>query len=106
MPLDPAWLAERLAHVLADCEAALVITGSASSARLSGTPRVLLDHDAGTIAAAAARVPVEPLSEQLTYIIYTSSSTGVRRASRSRTVTCSTWLPGTSPPLPSPPRIG
>jgi amino acid adenylation domain-containing protein len=79
VPLDPAYPAERLAFLLEDSRAPVLITQTSllpvlpeHEARL-----VLLDADAGEI---AARSPARPepaaLPQTLAYFIYTSGSTG------------------------------
>jgi amino acid adenylation domain-containing protein len=79
VPLDPALPAERLAFILADTAAPVVVTRGALAASLGDTAAhlVRLDEDAATIAAqgadglAAGTVPENPA-----YVIYTSGSTG------------------------------
>ena len=73
VPMDPAWPADRLAHVLSDCGAALVVTDAALAARLTGAARPVLVADAPD----AMPAPVQTRGEDLAYIIYTSGSTGV-----------------------------
>ncbi|HLM66822.1 MAG TPA: condensation domain-containing protein, partial [Longimicrobium sp.] len=78
VPLDPAYPAERLAYVLADCGASLVLTHSSLAAALpDGTPALFIDRIGEEIAAHAA----EPIAEttdadRAAYVIYTSGSTG------------------------------
>lgn len=73
LPLDPAYPAERLAYMLTDSGAALVLTAS-GIALPEGTPRWNLDlgwpggSDANPVAG------TDP--EDLAYLIYTSGSTG------------------------------
>ncbi|HKV08205.1 MAG TPA: amino acid adenylation domain-containing protein, partial [Thermoanaerobaculia bacterium] len=81
VPLDPAYPAERLAYVLEDAGATvLVTTGKLLTARpaLGARARaVLLDEDAEAIAGRSAEPPavaVDP--DHLAYLIYTSGSTG------------------------------
>ncbi|MET0396513.1 MAG: amino acid adenylation domain-containing protein [Longimicrobiaceae bacterium] len=78
VPLDPAYPAERLAYMLADSGAALVVAHAAVAERLpAGVPRVLLDAEAEAIAAhpgGAPAVAAEP--GNLAYVLYTSGSTG------------------------------
>jgi len=79
LPLDPAYPSERLNYLLADAEAAVVITCQALGARLQA-PRarlLCLDQEGGPIAQAPTTAPEVPvLPAQLAYIIYTSGSTG------------------------------
>ncbi|MGI5152392.1 amino acid adenylation domain-containing protein [Plantactinospora sp. CA-294935] len=78
VPLDPAHPADRLADMLADAGARVVVTGSGYADRFPDVPvRVLVDRDAPTI----ADQPATPLSvptdlDRLAYVIFTSGSTG------------------------------
>ncbi|MBF0255219.1 MAG: amino acid adenylation domain-containing protein, partial [Gammaproteobacteria bacterium] len=79
LPLDPGLPQERQAYMLADADAAVLITHSGLLDRLPGhAGRTLLvdDRERGGRRAAAGNpeVPVRP--EQLAYILYTSGSTG------------------------------
>ncbi|HEX5868976.1 MAG TPA: condensation domain-containing protein, partial [Longimicrobium sp.] len=80
VPLDPAYPAERLAWVLADSAAPVLVTQDALRGVLpapDGVRVVLVDGDAARIAAQPAENPqigVGPGS--LAYVIYTSGSTG------------------------------
>ncbi|HEX8696795.1 MAG TPA: amino acid adenylation domain-containing protein, partial [Longimicrobium sp.] len=79
VPLDPAYPAERLAYMLEDSAARVLLTQRSLAERLPAgeTPVVRLDADAAEIArqsAARPRVPVAP--GHLAYVIYTSGSTG------------------------------
>ena len=75
VPLDPGYPAERIAYMLEDANAALVLTNSALAPRLSGAAADVLHLDA---LPAAARAPVRPAlhGESAAYMIYTSGSTG------------------------------
>ncbi|HEX2162321.1 MAG TPA: AMP-binding protein, partial [Thermoanaerobaculia bacterium] len=78
LPLDPDYPAERLAHLLADGGARLVIADRASVAALPpGAPSVLFDE----IAAALDPDPPPALppvpADALAYVMYTSGSTGL-----------------------------
>ncbi|HZI18005.1 MAG TPA: amino acid adenylation domain-containing protein [Pyrinomonadaceae bacterium] len=79
VPLDPQSPPARLADVLADAQAGLLLTEEGLLGRLPpGPSRVLcLDRDAEVFARASVRNP-EPraLPENLAYLIYTSGSTG------------------------------
>ncbi|HEU4562742.1 MAG TPA: amino acid adenylation domain-containing protein, partial [Longimicrobium sp.] len=81
VPLDPAYPAERLAYMLEDSAARVLLTEQSVAERLPAgeTPVVCLDTDADAAAiarqsATRPRVPVGP--EHLAYVIYTSGSTG------------------------------
>jgi amino acid adenylation domain-containing protein len=79
VPLDPAYPAERLAAMLADCGAAVVLADAASAARLpaGAAPVVTLDESWSGLAAEPAGNPRPPLAPRnLVYVIYTSGSTG------------------------------
>ncbi|MFF0771096.1 amino acid adenylation domain-containing protein [Nonomuraea wenchangensis] len=75
LPLDAAYPAERLAYLLADSGAALLVTESAQLDRLPAErpPALLLD---GPEPAAAAVTPSPVGPDHLAYLIYTSGSTG------------------------------
>jgi amino acid adenylation domain-containing protein len=82
LPLDPAYPRDRLATMLDDCDAALVITTGALADWLPpGAKTLLLDESSSPPLrsgvgeeAALTTAPVTP--ENLAYIIYTSGSTG------------------------------
>ncbi|MGW9617937.1 amino acid adenylation domain-containing protein, partial [Streptomyces diastaticus] len=81
VPVDPAWPADRLRHVLTDCGAALLLTDSAHAATRApdGPPVLLVDDPAvtGELARLPSGAPgvVVPASGAA-YLIYTSGSTG------------------------------
>jgi amino acid adenylation domain-containing protein len=79
VPLDPAYPADRLAYMVEDSGARVLLTQAALVPRFPGTGTrvVRLDADRGAIAAESA----EPLASgatpaSLAYVIYTSGSTG------------------------------
>ncbi len=78
VPLDPDYPRDRLAHMLADSGAALLLTEDRLLDRLPAHPAVLcVDVERAAIAAespAAPEIAVRP--ENLAYVIYTSGSTG------------------------------
>ncbi|MCR5979500.1 amino acid adenylation domain-containing protein [Gordonia jinghuaiqii] len=87
VPVDPNYPADRIAHMLGDSGAQLVVTTSASKERIAsgtGTPMLVLDEDStrtrmkhsspAPITDAERASTIRP--DQLAYIIYTSGSTG------------------------------
>ncbi|HEX6339810.1 amino acid adenylation domain-containing protein [Umezawaea sp.] len=79
VPLDPSFPAERVALVLADSGAEVVLTDSRLAELAEGFAggRLLLDHDHAEVAAAPATPPWVPDDlDRLAYVIYTSGSTG------------------------------
>ena len=79
VPLDPAEPDERLARLVDDCGARLVLArgrrAAELAARLGGTVEVV-DLDAFPLAGGAAFDPVATPPAALAYVIYTSGSTG------------------------------
>ncbi|HXU34672.1 MAG TPA: amino acid adenylation domain-containing protein, partial [Thermoanaerobaculia bacterium] len=83
LPLDPAHPAERLAYVLADSKAAVLVTadGLAERLGLGGGLRVFdptdrTDPTDRSDAATPPRLPRRALPENLAYVLYTSGTTG------------------------------
>ena len=78
LPLDPDYPAQRLAFMLADSRAAVVVTRGGQPAGLPAVPAVDLDDTAvaAAVAAAPPAVPAPAAAGQLAYVIYTSGSTG------------------------------
>jgi amino acid adenylation domain-containing protein len=76
VPLDPALPPERIADMLADSGAALVVAHSALRDRLAGaaTPRLELDRESWRESAPVVAPDIAPDDEA--YVIYTSGSTG------------------------------
>ncbi|UUU43259.1 non-ribosomal peptide synthetase [Streptomyces sp. NBC_00162] len=98
VPLDPDYPADRLAHMLHDSGAALVVTEESVRGRLPESGAVLVDltADRDTIAAAPATAPDASVSpSDLAYVIYTSGSTGrpkgVAIEHRNVTHICEAW---------------
>ncbi|MET8527526.1 amino acid adenylation domain-containing protein [Micromonospora sp. NPDC005172] len=76
LPLDPQLPAARLAHLLADSAAALVVTTADAQLALPATAVPLLHlDDAAPHDEAPPSVPVHP--DSAAYLIYTSGSTGL-----------------------------
>jgi amino acid adenylation domain-containing protein len=80
VPLDPGYPPERLAELLADSAAVLLLSQAKLAARLpAGLPTVYLDGEgapAGGVEAQAAPSAVPASNLQAAYLIYTSGSTG------------------------------
>ncbi|MGX2041489.1 amino acid adenylation domain-containing protein [Methylocaldum sp. MU1018] len=79
VPLDPAYPTERLAAMLSDCGASLVLTRERLLTVLpeSGADAICLDRDWPLIAAQPAdSVPSLAAPDNAAYLIYTSGSTG------------------------------
>jgi amino acid adenylation domain-containing protein len=79
VPLDPAYPSDRLALMLQDSAAAVVVTTAAGADHLgAGHGRsVILDLDADSLRGQSDVAPdVHPEGRDLAYIIYTSGSTG------------------------------
>ena len=79
VPIDPAHPAERIAFLLDDARAAVLVTTSDLAARLprAGARLLCLDEPAGADGAAAAAGTTRSASpDDLAYVIYTSGSTG------------------------------
>ncbi|WP_035061515.1 non-ribosomal peptide synthetase, partial [Andreprevotia chitinilytica] len=78
VPLDPDYPASRLAWMLEDTAAPVLLTQAALQARLPQHPRVLcLDADWAAVAAQPTHTPPSLTTPQhLAYCIYTSGSTG------------------------------
>jgi natural product biosynthesis luciferase-like monooxygenase protein len=75
VPLDPAYPRDRIAYMLDDAKAALLITDREHGAHLQAK-RVLLIEDALQAKASDARIDGDAKPEHLAYVIYTSGSTG------------------------------
>jgi amino acid adenylation domain-containing protein len=79
VPLDPAYPAERLAYMLENSAAPVVLTQRSLAELLpAGEARVVrVDADADEIARESAERPRVPVaSDHLAYVVYTSGSTG------------------------------
>ncbi|HEU0300226.1 MAG TPA: amino acid adenylation domain-containing protein, partial [Longimicrobium sp.] len=79
LPLDPAYPADRLAYMLEDSAAPILVTQTSLRGLLptAGVRIVAVDEDAAAIAAQPAEAPVAPVDQaNVAYVIYTSGSTG------------------------------
>ncbi|HHO69806.1 MAG TPA: amino acid adenylation domain-containing protein [Gammaproteobacteria bacterium] len=78
IPLDPDYPVERLAYMLEDSGAGLLLTQASLEERLpaGGVPRVRVDTDRADIDACDDRLQDGPAPEDIAYVIYTSGSTG------------------------------
>jgi len=79
VPLDPEYPSERLAYMVEDAQAVVVVTDSSLRARLpEGGPEIVeLDRATGAVGAHSSEnlgLPIAP--EHAAYVIYTSGSTG------------------------------
>ncbi len=72
LPLDPAYPAARLDHVLSDSGLRVVLTHEATTGALHGVHQVRVDRPTGAPPAA----DLFPAPDALSYAIYTSGSTG------------------------------
>jgi amino acid adenylation domain-containing protein len=82
LPLDPGYPSARLAQMVADSSAAILVATAATAQSLPpGGVRALVLDDPATVTAVTARAPVTARAAvspgQLAYMIYTSGSTGV-----------------------------
>ncbi|HEX4704906.1 MAG TPA: amino acid adenylation domain-containing protein [Pseudonocardiaceae bacterium] len=80
LPIDPHHPVDRISAMASDAAPVLVLSDSATSAKLAetslaGTPTLLLD-DPAVLADAVGREPVESIEDSPAYVIYTSGSTG------------------------------
>ncbi|MFK8907423.1 amino acid adenylation domain-containing protein [Streptomyces sp. YS-3] len=79
--LDTDYPAERIAHMLADSAPALLVSDTATAARLplddaARPPRILLDDEPATAAHPTAGPDRAPRPGDAAYLVYTSGSTG------------------------------
>jgi amino acid adenylation domain-containing protein len=80
VPVDPAYPAARITHMLGDSRAAVLVTTSALAARLPPGESAILavDADADLVRRESSAPPaVEVDAENLAYVLYTSGSTGL-----------------------------
>jgi natural product biosynthesis luciferase-like monooxygenase protein len=79
VPLDPAYPADRIAYMLGDSGARIVVTDSAAVGSLPPTDATVVEIDGAEVAAMASDRPPAPdgwTPSSLAYVIYTSGSTG------------------------------
>jgi amino acid adenylation domain-containing protein len=79
VPLDPAWPADRLAFMMEDSGAPIIVTDSGATTRLSGMGRdcIMLGDEEHAIARESADdLPPVDLKDCPAYLMYTSGSTG------------------------------
>ena len=79
LPLDPAYPRERLAYILEETRAPVILTQGLVAQNLSfeGVQVIDLDSDAGALATEKTENPRSEVTEEnLCYVIYTSGSTG------------------------------
>ncbi|WP_052868033.1 non-ribosomal peptide synthetase [Streptomyces niger] len=79
LPLDPGYPADRLAFMVQDSGARIVVTRTELVRRLPDTGATVVDlaRDGGTLAALPTTAPEPgPALDDLAYVIYTSGSTG------------------------------
>lgn len=78
LALDPDLPQERLLHIVTTAEIPLVVTDTATAARLpQGLPRLLLDQAEADLAAAPTTSPAVAVSPaDIAYVTFTSGSTG------------------------------
>jgi natural product biosynthesis luciferase-like monooxygenase protein len=76
VPLDPAYPRERIAYMLDDAKAAVLLTDRAHAAHLPDARRTLLIEDALASSQQEQRIDGGATPENLAYVIYTSGSTG------------------------------
>src|SRR5579862_2825201 len=76
LPMDPAFPADRLAFMLADAEAPLVVTDGGAR-RLPQAKCEVIEMNASELSAGPDHMPrIDILPDDLAYLIYTSGSTG------------------------------
>ncbi|MFI6015974.1 amino acid adenylation domain-containing protein, partial [Streptomyces sp. NPDC051243] len=80
LPMDPVFPAERVAHMLADADVAVLLTQSAHQERSAdgfGGRTLLVDVDRASVDAQPSSAPERVADpDRLAYVIYTSGSTG------------------------------
>ncbi|HET7232357.1 MAG TPA: amino acid adenylation domain-containing protein [Longimicrobium sp.] len=75
--VDPGYPADRIAYMLADSRASVVLTTSAVADRLPSTGAVIVRVDVEDVASESSAPPTVDLHpENLLYVLYTSGSTG------------------------------
>lgn len=75
VPIDPGYPDERIAFMLADAGAEILITQSAYVPKVDGFAGLIFTADT-EMAGLAPGQPYEPVTQELAYVIYTSGTTG------------------------------
>jgi natural product biosynthesis luciferase-like monooxygenase protein len=76
VPLDPAYPRDRIAYMLEDAKAAVLITDRQHAPATTSATKLLLIEDALQAQGSDARIDGGAKPEHLAYVIYTSGSTG------------------------------
>lgn len=76
VPLDPAYPRDRIAYMLDDAQAAVLITDRQHAPQAQAATKVLLLEDALQLSNSDERIDGGAKPEHLAYVIYTSGSTG------------------------------
>jgi amino acid adenylation domain-containing protein len=75
-PMDPRWPHERLAHVLAETRAPVVLCGPELTGRFAALPTTVLAYERDRARRSVPHSHVEQARPDLAYVMYTSGSTG------------------------------
>ncbi len=76
VPLDPTYPVERLAYMLEDSAAPVLVTQTSLAGLIPTNAAILCVDNLGRASARPGRAEARPGSENLAYVIYTSGSTG------------------------------
>jgi amino acid adenylation domain-containing protein len=76
LPLDPAMPRDRLAFMIADASAAVIVTDQPTAASLPATTATVLNLDAVQLGSQDQLTPANASPANVAYVIYTSGSTG------------------------------
>jgi amino acid adenylation domain-containing protein len=102
VPIDPGYPADRIAYLLGDSGAKLLLTDGASESRLpdDGPPRLFLDRPSSGVDEASGENPPPVVGpDDLAYAIYTSGSTGRPKGVLVRHAGVANLFSGTRGPL-------